>query len=118
MLFVYSILWFYLIFISLFYFDCQPFPSHCEGDTNVKAQHLFLDNGRGIMKCRGGSHPSNCPTDKWPSPKVLRHTCGPFAAHQCAGAHWLKITTLMTSSSLIYLLGYSCSYLLFLIPNG
>jgi hypothetical protein len=26
-----------------------------------------------------------------PSPKLPRHTCGPFASHQCAAAHRLKI---------------------------
>jgi hypothetical protein len=29
-----------------------------------------------------------------PSPKLLWHTCGPFASYQCATAHQLKITAL------------------------
>jgi hypothetical protein len=29
-----------------------------------------------------------------PSPKLPRHTCGPFASHQCAAAHRLKIAAL------------------------
>jgi hypothetical protein len=31
-----------------------------------------------------------------PSPKLPRHTCGPFASHQCAEAHRLKIDAMKT----------------------